>query len=691
MSMGNNPQNFTYYHTVHQHNFDPKNPNPPINYELVYATGTQTFYLLNPIEFHAFNGFSKWLQQPIENLTTALNLPKDEVSDEEEQDAAKNVISSRTAKIIQQSNAFNMILKNCIQGTNKNTIRELIWIPHDGSTPRFYYLTQDKLENFSEKYAAQDEATQKAIQNEQGGVSGSKLAQKLKNSTTGTIDFANTKWDDGIFTDLAKSLGINEEGAPKVFFGNPNDPNNVFVADADAQLLSFTGGTSIGLVAPMKGRHFSLSANVNASLILAKAEVNIAKLSLPCEEGYNVIPYFKDRNGEWQPFDMGHLRADLNLTLTGFTGASLMGCASVGYKMSKAGKIQVIGTNPGKSGNPDPTKDSSAGIITNGSAFIGAEAGCDVGCSLKWQNPEKDHDWDEVASLSTEGDVSAGAGFNASFCIGYSMVTKKFLVHAAAGITWGLGCSGSINLEVEAETILSFIQFIYHKIMKGNYSYIGMITDVAFNILIDAFTKSLFIRADDIIKLMADETGTVLEWWQGIRGNLLADIDLNQVFQIVNNINANPKRLTFTPPELKGRMLYILTDARIATTLFSQFMVQYGQRSAAGMSALAQPYLEAIETAVLTILSYIQTQADYDNLMTHMSLDPLIPSSLQEGENRLYNNLNVHGFSANRLAEFHIALKDNTKLAVYALEPPYNKPVEPNQDVLNIRGPITFI
>ena len=690
ISMAQTPGKYTYSYIIHQRHIDPKNPKPPITYELVYSTGEQTFYLLNPTEFQVFKNFSQWLQEPIEKLTAALNQPADSVDNEENQESAKNNRNSRTAKIISQAAAFNAIIKNRIEGADKNTIRELIWIPHGHSEPRFYYLTQDKLRHFQKKYAAQDEASQKAIQNERGGVSSAKLAQKLKEAANIKANIVDQHWNDLIFTDLAKRLGISEDDAPKVFFGNPNDPNNVFVAGRDTQLLRYIGGASIGFAASVKDRRFSIDAERNAELALARGEVNV-NAKLPCEKGYKITVLLQDRNGAWQPVDLGCLRVDMSLKLIGFTGASVMGCASVGYKMSDAGQIQVIGTNPGKSGNPDPTKDSSAGIILGGSAFVGAKAGCEVACALEWQNPENGMSWMDVASIGAEGDLSAGLSINGSFCIDYDFNHSKFFVHAAAGVTWGLGCSGSINLVVDAGTVLSFIQFVYHKVMNHDYLYTGLITETAFKLLIELFTKTLFLPETIITDAILYEAEKIAYWWREQLEAIEAGIGLDQIATIIDNINANPERLKFTLPEVKGRMLYILTDPCIPEMLFNNVIVRYGVYSSAGINAMVYPYLQAIESAILTVLSYIQSQDDYNNVMTHMSLDPTVKNPLLEGEHRLYNNLKVQGYDANRLASFQVALMDKSNLAVYAEKPKYNQPVKPNQNILDIRGPVTFI
>jgi len=705
---------YIFSQTVVQPYFDPSKVNDAVPYELLYETGEQTFYFLNPNEFNDFKNLSRWFQKPIEQLTAALNMPADpHMDDPEAQEQIAHRYGSRTGKIIFATKALNSLLKSSIQGPGENTISELIWIPRSGDQPQFVYLKAAELKTFSKKYTFNNKAAQEAIQNERGGVSSSKLINKLKESTTVTVKIADHNWNDGLFTNLAKSLGISEENSGKLYFGNPKDSNSVFVADADAQLLRFVGGASIGAVTEVKNRRFSLSADGNSALDLASATITVVSFSLPCDAGYHVITSVPDRDGDLQPIDLGYLRANISIDLNGFTGASIAGSASIGYKMSDKGQIQMIGTNPGESGNPVPSKGPQTGVIVGANIFVGVQFGCEAACALQWQNPENGHAWNDIASISAEGDISAGAGINGSFCIDYNVGSEKFLVHAAVGVTWGLGCSGDINLVVDAKTVISFVQFVYHQIMKANYVYVGIINNEAFRMLVDIFTNFIFYAKADLVDIFEKEVASLDVWWRTtVRKFADEGVYVNQIYSIVNNINNDPERLIFTPPEVKGRLLYILTDPRLpaaiasdaqgAVAMMSSGPVAYMNPNASQQAlSLYQNTMHSIESAILTILSYIQCYDDYENVVTHMGLNPLLKNDFTEGEHWLYENLVTEHADLSRLQQFKLQLNDDHSakqfksdpdgLLIFSGYPNYNQPVKPNKTVLKIRGPVTFI
>lgn len=162
------------------------------------------------------------------------------------------------------------------------------------------------------------------------------------------------------------------------------------------------------------------------------------------------------------------------------------------------------------------------------------------------------------------------------------------------------------------------------------------------------------------------------------------DPQIIKVLDIAANINNNPDSIKFAIPEVKGRLLYILTDPSLPQNLLNNALQNSASHGNMYM-AVANSQMEQIETAILNILSYVQTKHDYDNVVTHMSLNPMEKISQTQGEERLYNNLPQNGFTLPRLQQFHLEL-DNNEL-IYAFSPPYNQPVQPNSEVLKICGP----
>jgi len=328
-------------------------------------------------------------------------------------------------------------------------------------------------------------------------------------------------------------------------------------------------------------------------------------------------------------------------------------------------------------------------------AFAGAKLGGDVSLACQWKNPDKGFDWDPFASIGADGDIAAGAGANASFKIIYNQ--NKFVIHAEAGLVCGVGASGSISVVVYPEHVISFVAFCYHRIMENDYAYTNLIKDDAFNILINLWSNFIFGET----KLLADafELGIkdLTKWWDT---NYLiyssGDPQLDNAMQIANNINSDPAQyLKWTLPEVKGRLLFILSDPALLQEIVAnapagaqaQAMKNPfggGYVGQAAINAYASTQLFNLETAILNILSYIQSEEDYKQVMRHMSLDAITPKPKTEGEERLYNFLPHDAGTISRLQKFHMKLT-NGELE-YGITPNYHQPVKPNEQIVQIRN-----
>lgn len=483
MSAGNstalNPKNYTYFHTVQQARNPAEQPKAVNKPELIYATGSQTFYLLNQQEFAVFNAATQWFQPAIGKVMSMNALPNED--------------QNRFNQISTAKSQLNSILKSYVQGADENTLAEVVWF----GKKKFVYMDQKKLEQFKKSYSVQDEANQKEVQNQDGSFSTKKLLSHLKIQDADLADY--DKEHDGAMKGLAKALGVPSLDAGKVFFGNPKDPNSILVATADAQLMRYTAGLSAGAGFDPAAHAFSLDADASSQLTLGSAHVNVTCYA-PSQQGWDVSFPLPTPKGN-QPFDLGYFRGEFTLDLSAFAGASVMADATMSCNMNPNGKLEVNGTN---------------GAKATVNAFAGAKAGCDVTCGFWWQNPEKGEGadgWDKLAEIGADGDVSAGMGVNGDFCIDYNQNTGKFLVYAAAGLTCGPGLDGSITVVVDAKHVASFIAFVYHKIMNANYVYTGAITDAAFKILIDLLTKAIFSPPAELGDFFIKEAKTIITWW----------------------------------------------------------------------------------------------------------------------------------------------------------------------------------
>jgi hypothetical protein len=95
--------------------------------------------------------------------------------------------------------------------------------------------------------------------------------------------------------------------------------------------------------------------------------------------------------------------------------------------------------------------------------------------------------------------------------------------------------------------------------------------------------------------------------------------------------------------------------------------------------------LHTFELAILVILSLIQSKADYNNVLQHMSLNLTEKVDIEQSEKRLYHSLGVYGRSKMRkLKSFKEILDDEDKKVIYPDSPPIQKPVGPNSAVIQL-------
>jgi len=673
---------------------------PPSLGVIVFETGTQTFHFISPNQKKTLQQGIDWLIPAVQHLMQAnANPPCDE---------------AEASRYAQRKTYFNSIMQSVVQGPGQNKLHEFISL-----TNQCWWYVSDAHYQFLQlknSYKVADEAMQAAIL-ENGKLSVPKLLEKL----VGPHAFHYRAKVEGAMTPLANALGVPSENIHKLFFSNPQDKYMQYTANADAQLMRYTAGMGAkGSFDPKDGR-FSFSAKGQTKLTLASASIHV-ECFMPSEVGYHAAFMLSVPPNVHEPVDLGYFRVMLKLSAAGFVGASLEGSVSMKCSMDpNTGKLQVKGANVPS--QPHKSNAPNFGVKAGVDAFAGAKAGGEVAAACQWQNPEKAKgditkpefkaaSWDAFAKIDAKGDVAAGVGIDGNFAIHYDQRSEKFLVHIEAGLVCGVGASGSLTVVVYEQHIHSFIQFVYHKIMNAVYSYIGILEDLAFKMLVDIFTKFIFYAESNLVTIFETELATLDTWWNNLLADMEGDVNINQIYAITNNINNDPGRLTFTPPEVKGRLLYILTDQRLPAAIASDAQETVAMMSSGPVAymnpnamqqalSLYQSTMQSIESAILTILSYIQCYDDYKNVVTHMGLNPLAKNGLTEGEHWLYENLVTEHADLSRLRQFRLDLNDNHQakqfksdrdgLLIFAGRPNYNQPVKQNKTVLNIRGPVTFI
>jgi len=639
---------------------------------ILYETGTQTFYYVEPKYKCLVKQGNDWFIPAAQHLAQANAHPP-----QNEQQASH---------FAQLKSYFNNIIQPVVQGPGQNELCELLSF----TTNAWLYMKQAHFNNITKTaFCVATEAAQAMVMD--GGVFSAPLLLK-KLVGDGSIKYEPKI--QGAITPLANALGVDPVKIHKVFFGNPKDPDAHLVATKDVQLMRYSAGASITGSFNPNSPQFGFSTDATAKLTLASGSLEV-DCYMPCHAGYHAHLSTKTRAGRRDLIDMGYFRAEGKLKVDGFVGASIEGSVALDCGMSKEGKLLVRGKNVTRSNNN--VDAANYGIPMAVDALAGAKLGGDVSLACQWKNPEKGFDWDPFASIGADGDIAAGVGADASFKITYNTNEGKFVIHTEAGLVCGIGASGSLTVVVYPEHVVSFVAFCYHRIMENDYAYTNLIEDAAFSVLVNLWTKFVLSEAALLENVFETAFNKLQSWWTNTRlGFDSGDPQLDQAMQIADNINSNPAQyLKWTLPEVKGRLLYILSDpalpkaiiANAPTGAQTQAMKNpfgSGYVGQAAINVYASTQLFSLETAILNILSYIQSEDDYDQVMRHLSLDAITPQPKAEGEERLYNFLPHDADTISRLQKFHMKLT-NGELE-YGIRPNSYQPVKPNEQIIQIRN-----
>jgi|GEM_PF-2625362 len=566
--------------------------------ELLYETKTKTLFALTHSELEEFTKEGNILDTAMQALVDANN------SDD------SHVI--RNEKIISAKENLNELLQKVIKSPTSNHLSE--FVAYTGK--KYTYIDSNKIKNHWRQYKIDTEMKAHTIRKKDGSIDWKKLHQNLKPAN----GFMKKKLNFTVYQKqfINHSIGhwaqtINQHANfSDAIFGTKNNPK--LNAEGCAQLLRFSAGVSVqARKFNLKNLSMSFNTTANAQLSLEDAKVK-AHFYLPAKQGLHLIFSPMDRVGQSVQYlktvDFGYIRASLNLGLEEFVGASVLASANMDFHLRPSdGKLQVKGDNNTSKKNGNKLEQVGVGV----NAFAGAKAGGNAGAQASWQNPENELAWCQFASVVAEVDGAAGIGAEAQFYIKYNDIAKRFLIHAKAALVCGLGVSGSITFTVNIEHIYQFVMYVYHKIKDHRCAYIGFMADDAMLALTKMMVKYIVTEAEGL-ETIADAGAVVItEWWHNLSNAIKTREKIEAYTQSILN---KPHRIAYTTPEVKGKLIAMLSDT---------WLLPQGQ-----------------QTAILIILAFIQSQAEFINVMQHLTMDDT-KISQKAGQKKLYNALGRYG------------------------------------------------
>ncbi len=408
----------------------------------------------------------------------------------------------------------------------------------------------------------------------------------------------------GILFEWAESL--NKKLVYENQWVKDNFHNNVELG-AQAQLMRYAAGA--GAEASWDPKAGKVGMKVEG-----KAEFNLAegKAALVVYAPHRIGWVLKFTNPTGKVYPLGSIRARIEAILAGVVGASIIleGAVEVEAKGLKGFRYRGV---PVPDGTPPPPLDPNEGPnITQSSlkvtpakvevgAFAGAKADAELNGALQWLNPENaKKEFEDFVKVAPG--VSAMAGLGAALKFEVTYENGKFAVIAAASLCFGLGARGKIAFETNPFLIIRFFFWLFYQLHNSNYECLTFVTRPAF----EAFQNIQFLSIQTgkkVSEFMFAEVAE-LEGTVQVVLKLLEKSEERNAF--AKRILNEPAMLRISTPETKGMLLYQLTRHSKADWVDT------------GNYVLGDAY-HLRKKAVLTILRWVQTRHEWENVLQHMS------------------------------------------------------------------------
>ncbi|MEC5344884.1 hypothetical protein ABRZ24_20005 [Brenneria populi] len=405
------------------------------------------------------------------------------------------------------------------------------------------------------------------------------------------------------------------------------DDNNVagVSLDSQAQLMRFSSGVGTEGEFNPRDKKVSAKGKAHAGFVLAEAKAEF-KSYFPDSVGFELTyPKRKILPTDSEEGSLGFIKAALTLAVSGNVGASIGIEAGINldWSTATAQSYGIRGSNQKLKVNQLPglrntnlsipaTPDGELGGELG--AFAGLQAGGSIAGALQWKSPEyqpeegqDDDGYKDFAKIEPKLQVQAGAGGTGHFYI--TFINMKFRIYVKAGLCWGVGAKGSIGFEVDANQLLSFFEMFIIALRNADYKkLLCMIEFEAFQTL--ANMQILYAQAKktitEIANMSLEELG--VEAFQALKG---AEDRVILMESILNN----PDKLKYSTPEAKGAIIASLIDINMIDK--NDFRNENWNFLEA--NAWKRGKMNKRKRAVFKSMKWIQSKAEYRNVLQHMS------------------------------------------------------------------------
>jgi len=227
---------------------------------------------------------------------------------------------------------------------------------------------------------------------------------------------------------------------------------------------------------------------------------------------------------------------------------------------------------------------------------------------VEWKSPETN----EFAPFAKIAPAVAGqAGLGAEATLNISYRNGKFRILAKAAFCFGVGPKGKLVLEVDAGLIWEFAQWVAYQLKNIDYKRLDFIDEEAFEALSNMLSLAIQL-GDDLRTHMLDTVDNISDFatstWKDIGSELEAE---NKRTQLANRISSNPDILKYTSPDTKGQLIYQLIQFGLA----DRFDPRNDKWNPLDLASWKHGAMSARKIAIMRIFTWVQSQAEFDNVM----------------------------------------------------------------------------
>jgi hypothetical protein len=413
-----------------------------------------------------------------------------------------------------------------------------------------------------------------------------------------------------------------------------------------AQLMRYSQGAGLSAeFNPLEGKASAKIAG-HASFALGEAKASTA-FYIPDRLGTRLL--FPAKASADSPqggvCNMGALRYAINAVLSGSAGASLG--IELGVEVDASGEMAMgygIKGSPAKLlPPPQPGQreinlalpaipDAKAGGEIG--AFVGIQAGGNISGAIEWFDPHPEDDqkinaaqntpvkdagkpivpkekkFTAIATLTLGANFQAGAGGSGVFYVTY--INSRFRIYCKAALCWGVGGKGSIGFEVDGNCYLAFMKSFMYMLRNVDYQKLEQMMEVGSFQALCAIPLIMAARGVQAVDAMLFDMYEVLN-------RLEKDFDdENKRVKLMHVILEYPDQFKYTPPETKGALIAMLIDSNWVDWIDPRNQ----NNNFFSINAWKIGPLKLRKQAVFMALKWVQSKADYNNVMQHLTLSP---------------------------------------------------------------------